>query len=293
MTNNQTMTDARRLADARSLARARFTNKAIWWAVAVFIAILLVGPFIIMVLASFQRSRTFFTSPWDWLPTDPTLFNYQILFERSKVIRWTLNSLLISTVPIAINVSMSLLLGYIFARKQFRGKEIIFWLFLSSLMIPFQVTLAPLYLMMNAIDWLDTYWVLMVPGLVQVTGMFLMRQFMQDIPTDYIEAAEIDGCSQYRTFFSVIFPMVRPAAAALCIFLFMASYNSFLWPLISVNSRDLFTLPVGMSALNSDRGSQMDLMMACATMVVAPVCVIFALAQKNFVAGLTMGGVKG
>ena len=291
MADTQSMTHARQQADARSLARSRFANKAIWWLVAVLVAFLLVGPFVIMVLASFQRSRTFFTSPWDWLPSDPTLFNYKILFERSKVIRWTLNSLLISTVPIAINVSVSLLLGYIFARKQFRGKEIIFWLFLSSLMIPFQVTLAPLYLMMNAIDWLDTYWVLMVPGLVQVTGMFLMRQFMDTIPISLEEAAELDGCNPWQVILHVIAPLSKTVVATLVTLGFISAWNGFLFPLIFTVSESMRPLTVGLATFADTTGS-FGLNMAAATVNFLPTFAIYMYFQRYFVKGIALGGMK-
>ncbi len=291
MTNMTATSEASRIADARSLARTRFTNKAIWWAVALFIAVLLVGPFIIMVLASFQRSRAFFTSPWDWLPSDPTLFNYKILFERSKVIRWTLNSLLISTVPIGINVSISLLLGYIFARKRFRGREIIFWLFLSSLMIPFQVTLAPLYLMMNAIDWLDTYWVLMVPGLLQVTGMFLMRQFMETIPISLEEAAELDGCNPWQVILHVIAPLSKTVVATLITLGFIGAWNGFLFPLIFTVSESMRPLTVGLATFADTTGS-FGLNMAAATVNFLPTFAIYMYFQRYFVKGIALGGMK-
>ena len=265
----------------------------------VALVVMLVGtltvlvPIYWMVVSSLKSQTELMQTPPTFWPQKMEFSNYARVFEQMPFGRYYFNSVVTALLNTVMGVFTSALSGYVFAKYQFKGRELLFWLLMACMMIPYDTLMIPLYRIMVGFGWTNTYLVLTVPYFVNIFGMFLMRQFMQDIPTDYIEAAEIDGCSQYRTFFSVIFPMVRPAAAALCIFLFMASYNSFLWPLISVNSRDLFTLPVGMSALNSDRGSQMDLMMACATMVVAPVCVIFALAQKNFVAGLTMGGVKG
>ena len=121
----------------------------------------------------------------------------------------------------------------------------------------------------------------------------MMRQFFLDLPDDYLEAAEIDGLGQFGVYWYVALPLARSLVAALAIFLFMASYNSFLWPLISVDSRSLFTLPVGVASMLSDRGNQMAMLMAASTMIIMPVCIIFAIAQKNFISGLTMGGIKG
>lgn len=274
-----------------ALLLSRRINKVLWWTTAVLVAFLLVGPFIIMVLASFQRSKAYFTSPWDWLPSEPTLLNYEILFSRSKVIRWTLNSLLISTVPVFISVSMSLMLGYIFARKRFFGKEVVFWLFLSSLMIPFQVTLAPLYLMMNAIDWIDTYWVLMVPGMVQVTGMFLMRQFMETIPASLEEAAELDGCNPWQVILHVIAPLAKTAIATLVTLGFIGAWNGFLFPLIFTVSESMRPLTVGLATFADTTGS-FGLNMAAATINFLPTFAIYLYFQRYFVKGIALGGMK-
>ncbi|MEG0484580.1 MAG: carbohydrate ABC transporter permease, partial [Oscillospiraceae bacterium] len=173
------------------------------------------------------------------------------------------------------------------------GRDIMFLAILAFMMIPYDTLMIPLYKIMVAFKWTNTYMVLTIPYFVHIFGIFLMRQFFMDLPDDYLEAAEIDGCGQFRTFWSVAMPMARASLAALCIFLFMAVYNSYLWPLISVNSQDLFTLPVGVAALMNDRGNQFDLLMAASSMIVVPVCIVFACAQKNFIEGITMGGVKG
>jgi ABC-type glycerol-3-phosphate transport system permease component len=164
---------------------------------------------------------------------------------------------------------------------------------MACMMIPYETLMVPLYKNQIALGWVNTYLVLTVPYFVNIFGIFLMRQFMVDLPDDYIEAAEIDGCSQFRTFFSIILPLVKPALSALSIFMFMATWNSYMWPLISVNSKKLFTLPVGMSALFNDRGRQVDLIMAASTLAIVPICIVFASAQKQFIAGIAMAGIKG
>jgi len=265
--------------------------RLLWWITVLIVFVLLVGPFIIMVAASFQEARTYFTGPWDWLPTEPTWLNYEILFSRSSVIRWTLNSLLISTIPVAGSILFSLLLGYIFAKKYFRGREIIFWMFLASIMIPFQVTLAPLYLIMNAIGWIDTYWVLMVPQLLNVTGIFLMRQFIQSIPESLEEAAVIDGCTPWQVVWHVIMPLSRTAIATLGTLGFITAWNNFLYPLIFTASESMRPLTVGLATF-ADTTSSFGINMAAATINFVPTFVIFLIFQKHFVKGIAMGGMK-
>ncbi|MGI8906932.1 MAG: carbohydrate ABC transporter permease [Candidatus Sumerlaeaceae bacterium] len=253
--------------------------------------LILVGPFIVMVAASFQHSRAYFTSAWDWVPTHPTFNNYRVLLKRSSVLQWTFNSLLISTIPVAISTAMSLLLGYVFARKQFWGREAIFWLFLASLMIPFQVTLAPLYLLMNAFDWIDTYWVLTVPHLLSVTGIFLMRQYMHTIPETLEESAALDGCNPWQTVQHVIAPLSKAAIATLLTLGFITSWNSFLFPLIFTTSEAMRPLTVGLATF-ADTSASFGLNMAAATINFLPTFFIFLYFQRHFVGGLAMGGMK-
>jgi multiple sugar transport system permease protein len=262
-----------------------------WWAGAIIIAVLLVGPFLIMAAASFQRSRAYFTSAWDWLPSEPTLRNYQLIFTRSSVLRWAFNSLVISTIPVVASVAISLLLGYVFARKQFPGREAVFYLFLSSVMIPFQVTLTPLYLMMNAIGWIDTYWVLMVPQLLTVTGVFLMRQFMQTIPVTLEEAAELDGCNPWQVVLHVIAPLSKTAVATLVTLGFISSWNNFLFPLIFTVSESMRPLTVGLATF-ADTTASFSLNMAAATVNFLPTFAIFLFFQRYFVKGIALGGMK-
>jgi len=262
-----------------------------WWLACLLVAVLLVGPFLIMLGASFQPSRAYFVNAWDWLPTTPTFRNYEILFTRSSVVRWTLNSLLISTVPVALSVVSSLLLGYVFARKWFPGRELIFWLFLASLMVPCQVTLAPLYLLMNSIGWIDTYWVLMVPQLISVTGVFLMRQFIQTIPETLEEAAALDGCSPWQVVLHVIAPLSKTGIATLLTLGFITSWNSFMFPLIFTASESMRPLTVGLATF-ADTTNSFGINMAAATLNFLPTFAIFLFFQRFFVGGIALGGMK-
>jgi multiple sugar transport system permease protein len=270
---------------------SKVAGSVIWWTIAILMTLILVGPFLVMVAASLQKGRQYFTGAWDWFPTHPTLHNYKMIFTRSALLRWTFNSLVISTVPVAGSVAVSLATGYIFARKQFPGRELLFWLLLSSLMIPFQVILAPLYLMMNAIGWIDTYWVLTIPGLVSVTGIFLMRQFVQTIPITLEEAAAIDGCNPWQILAWVIAPLSKTAIATLATLGFISAWNSLLYPLLFTVSEKMRPLTVGLTTF-ADVSSSFGFNMAAATVNFFPTLVIFLFFQRYFVKGITLGGVK-
>lgn len=250
-------------------------------------------PFLWMAISSLKSQTELLQMPPTIFPKQPTLKNYQRVLEGIPFLHYYANSLATGLLNMAAGLFTSCIAGYIFAKYDFRGKNMLFVTMLACMMIPYDTLMIPLYRIMVAFRWTNTFLVLTVPYFVNIFGIFLMRQFMQDIPKDFIDAAEIDGCGQFRTFRSVILPIVRPAMAALCIFLFMASWNSYIWPLISVNSRDLFTLPVGLGAFQSDRGRQVDLIMAASTMTVLPIFVVFLAAQKHFVQGITMAGIKG
>lgn len=256
-------------------------------------AILMFLPLVWMVLSSFKTQTELFRMPPSILPEQWVTSNFQRVFDTMPFLRYYANSVGTGIVNTVVGVFTSTIVGYVFAKYKFPFRNLLFVIVLSFMMIPYDTMMIPLYKLMTGLGWTNSYLVLTVPYFVNITGIFLMRQFFMDLPDDYLEAAEIDGCGQFKTFWRIAMPMARPAMATLVIFLFMASYNSYLWPLISVNSRDFFTLPVGIAAMMFDRGNQMDLMMAASTMIILPVCILFGVAQKNFVEGLTMGGVKG
>ena len=265
----------------------------------VILALLLVGS-LIMIMPLYWMIISSFKSQTELLQMPPTMWpkkwiwsNFSRVFETMPFLRYYANSLVFSAISTVVGVFSSCIIGYVFAKYKFKGRDALFFCFLACMMIPYDTLMIPLYKIMENLHMVNTPLVLTIPYFVNIFGVFLMRQFFMDLPDDYLEAAEMDGCGQFRRFWSVALPMAQSSMAALFIFIFMAVYNSYLWPLINVNSRDLFTLPVGMASMMSDRGNQFDLLMAASTMVVVPIGVVFACAQKNFVAGITMGGVKG
>lgn len=257
----------------------------------------MIMPLYWMILSSMKGNTELFKMPPTFWPQKFMLVeNYGKVLDSTasfKFLRYYANSIGTGVLNTLVSVFTSAIAGYIFAKYDFKFRNTLFLLMMACMTIPYETVMISVYKIMIGFGWTNTYLVLTVPYFVNIFGIFLMRQFMVDIPDDYIDAAEIDGCGQFRTFFSIIIPLVRPALSALAIFMFMSTWNSYMWPLISVNSKNLFTLPVGLAALFNDRGRQVDLIMAASTLSILPICIIFAFTQKQFVRGITMVGLKG
>lgn len=227
----------------------------------------------------------------DEIVTD-TFSGFRRLFTQNSMGAWFFNSVYISivvTIGILLFDSMA---GYVLAKKKFPGRDIIFWLIISTMMIPGQVTLVPMFIMVRELGLMDTHWALIFPDLSMVFGVFLMRQFMFSIPDELIEAAKIDGASEWKTYWKVVLPLARPGLAALGIFTFMNVWNSFLWPIIVLNTAELYTLPVGLKTLQDANLADFKLLMSGAAIAAIPMIIIFIIFQRHFVKGLTLGGVK-
>ena len=246
-----------------------------------------------MVVSAFKGQSELLQMPPTMYPHEWVFSNFSRVLESIPFVLYYANSLATSAVNTALGVLTSAILGFVFAKYRFKGRDAVFFCILAFMMIPYDTLMIPLYKLMAGMKLTNSYFVLTVPYFINIFGIFLMRQFYLDLPDDYLEAAQMDGCGHFKRFFTIALPMAKSMMSALFIYLFMASYNSYLWPLISVSKRNLFTLTVGIGAFFNDRGTQTDLIMAASTMMIVPIVVIFCLAQKNFVEGLTVGGVKG
>lgn len=227
----------------------------------------------------------------DEIITD-TFSSFKSLFQQNKMGLWFLNSLYIGVVVTIGILLLDSMAGYVLAKKRFPGRNLIFWLIISTMMIPSQVTLVPMFIMVRDLNLMDTHWALILPDLSMVFGVFLMRQFMLSIPDELIEAAKIDGASEWKTYWKIVLPLAKPGLAALGIFTFMNVWNSFLWPIIVLNNSDLFTLPVGLKTLQDANLADFKLLMSGAAIAAIPMIIVFILFQRHFVKGLTLGGVK-
>ncbi|WP_262173963.1 carbohydrate ABC transporter permease [Saccharococcus sp. Marseille-Q5394] len=218
--------------------------------------------------------------------------SFKNLFKKHDVGKWFFNSIYIAVVVTIGILLIDSMAGYVLAKKKFPGRNLIFWIIISTMMIPGQVTLVPLFIMVGNLGLMDTHWALILPDLSMVFGVFLMRQFMYSIPDELLEAARMDGASEWRTFWTVVLPLARPGLAALGIFTFMNVWNSFLWPIIVLNTAELYTLPVGLKTLQDANLASFKLLMSGAAVAAIPMIIVFILFQRYFVKGLTLGGVK-
>lgn len=223
----------------------------------------------------------------------PTFANFRDLFTTVPFGRYLVNSVFIASTVVIVQLLFSSLAGFSLAKYEFAGKKAIMVLMLATMMIPGQVVMAPLYEQIYRIGLVDTYGGLIVPGAVSVFGIFLFRQSILQVPDELLHAARIDGCSELRIWWDIVMPVSRPMVGAFCLISFMGTWNSFLWPQIILHSKERFTLPIGLNQLVGLYQQQYGMLMAGTLLSVLPVVLLFLLLQKEFVAGLTAGAVKG
>lgn len=264
------------------------------------VAITMVFPFVWMVVTSLKSYRELFVWPPQLFPGSPQWGNYLDAWSYSASApfgRFFLNSFVVSvcvTLGQLVTCSMA---GYAFARLHFPGRNVLFLAYLATLMVPSQVTLVPLYLIMRRLDWVDTHYALIVPGLVSAYGTFLVRQFMLTLPRDLEDAARLDGANPPTIFLQIVLPLSKPVLTTLTILTFLSSWNAFLWPLIMISDTSRRTLPIGLAFFTSVPETvgfpQFQLLMAAATFAMLPTLIVFLVAQRYFVKGIAMTGLKG
>lgn len=249
-------------------------------------------PLLWMVITAFTQPTLTMKFPPDIIPKDPSLENFADLFSRKVLFRWTLNSIIVAGTVTIVQVFFCAMAGYSLAKKRFPGRKAIFAVYISSMMIPTQVTLVPLYIIVAKFGLVNTYAGLILPAISAPFGVFLMRQFMLSVPSEMLEAARIDGAGEFRTFMKIVLPISKPALAVLGIFTFVAQWNSFLWPLIITNTNEMRTLQAGLSLIQEEVPMQYSYLMAAATFAAIPMIIVFFSFQKYFLRGITVGSVK-
>ena len=257
------------------------------------LAMLTLAPFAWMLAASFMPTGEASAIPPRFWPSAPTLEHYRDLFTRLDMGHYALNSLLIAGLATLLSTLINAMAGYAFAKLRFAGREAIFRGLLAAMVIPAQVAMLPLFLMLKQMGLVNTYAGVLVPLLASIFGIFLVRQYAQNIPDAMLDAARLDGASEFRLFWSIVLPMLRPILATLALFTFMGSWNDFMWPLIVLSDGDLYTLPVALANLSGEHMQDTELMMAASTLTVLPVLIVFLILQKQYIAGLTQGSMKG
>lgn len=249
-------------------------------------------PFIWMVATSFKTEGQIFSNPGQLLPSHPTVQPYIDVWRRIPFGRFFINSVIFAGSVTVVSLFLDSMAAYAFARLRFRGRDILFWVVLVTLMVPFQITLIPLFLTVFHLGWLDTYQGLIVPRATNAFGIFLLRQFFLTLPPELDDAARIDGAGEFRIYWQIILPLSLPALATLAVFHFMYNWNDFLWPLVITSSPEMRTLPAGLTLFMGNYVIEHSILMAGATITLLPLAIAFALLQRFFVRGVAMTGLR-
>lgn len=231
--------------------------------------------------------------PLRWWSSHFTLSAFGKVLVNGSIPRWYLNSVIISGIVTVATVILASLIGFAFSQIRFRGRGVLFWLVMAGIMVPGQVLIVPLFTMMNNLNFVDTYWGVILPQIASPIAVFIFKQFFDGIPYELGEAAVLDGCSKLRIYWQIWMPLSRAAISAVAVLSFVWSWNNFLWPLIVVTSTDMMQLSVGLAAVQSAFGLQWAQIMASAVLAALPIIVVFALFQRQIVQGIAASGVKG
>jgi multiple sugar transport system permease protein len=257
------------------------------------LALTMLFPFLWMVSTSLKPETEVFNWPPKLLPWPPRWANYSDAWRIAPFGRYFFNTAFVAVSVTAVSLLLNSLAAYAFARLRFPGRDAVFMLLLATMMIPFQVTMIPTFLILHRLGWLDSYLGLMVPGFAGAFGIFMLRQFMLGIPEDLLDAARIDGGTELTVYARVVLPLTRPALATLATFTFMGAWNDFILPLMVVKSDEMRTLTLAVAALSTGfYVMSWPLMMAAATFVILPVMVAFLFAQRYFTRSIVLGGFK-
>ena len=266
-------------------------SKIIIWTLLFLGGVVMITPLAFMISTSLKTGADVFSL--GIIHKNPTLENYVNIWTESKFSRWLLNSLWVATFSTVSVLFFDSLVGYTLAKFTFRGQTIVFVAILSTLMIPTEMLIIPWYMMSREFGWIDTYWGIAFPGLMTGFGTFLMRQFFMGLPDELIEAARIDGWSEFAIWTRIAMPLVVPALSALAIFHFLGNWTAFIWPLIVTNDPDLYTIPVGLASFNGEFQTDWEVVMTASCLATLPTLLFFLLLQKFIIRGVMLAGLKG
>lgn len=266
-------------------------GRIIAWTLLFIGGIIMVTPLLFMLSTSLKDASQVYDLRV--IPAAPTLDNYIEILSDGRFTRWFVNSMIVAIIVTLSNVFFDSLVGYTLAKFRFRGRYIVFIAILSTLMIPTEMLVLPWYLMASQFGWLDSYWGIMFPGMMTAFGTFLMKQFFEGVPDDFLEAARIDGLNEFTIWWRIAMPLVTPALSALAIFTFLGNWTAFFWPLIVTTRADLYTLPVGLSSFAVEQSIQWEKIMTGASTATLPTLIIFLILQRYIVRGVMLAGLKG
>lgn len=275
------------------MTRKRFSGTVAYYVVAVLLAVIALVPFVWMISTSFKSRGALMSIPIEWIPKEPTLDAYFTVFERFPFLRTIGNSLFIAVCYTLLTLVSASMAAFAFTKIPFKGSGLLLGLYLATMMIPTQVTMIPLFVVMNQIGLINHYSSVILPAIFRPFAVFLLVQQMRTIPPDYMDAARIDGAGVWRIWRQVMLPLCAPSLATLAVTNFMDSWNDYLWPLLMLTDKAKMTLPIALSTLNGQYDTEYNVMMAGSLISMIPIILIYIFAQKYFKHGLMAGGVKG
>ncbi|HEV2073184.1 MAG TPA: carbohydrate ABC transporter permease [Thermomicrobiales bacterium] len=278
-----------------SMKFAAFFKPVVTYGILALGAFVMLLPFAWMLSSSLMSTQEVIARPLTWIPSALRFENYEALSDAIPLGRMYVNSIIVTTLTTLGILLTSSLAGYGFAKFQFAGRDFLFLLVLATMMIPFFVVLLPIFYMVSQLGWINTYQGLIVPNIVTGFGIFLMRQYMLSLPDEVLDAARIDGASEFEIYWRIALPLSTPVIGALGILAFVYQWNNFLWPLVVARSSDMWTVPVGLNSLRvyASSAEVINLQMAGAALAIVPVMIVFLLLQRYFVRGIALTGMKG
>ena len=268
------------------------TNKIILFFVVGILALIVLFPFYWMLISSFRTNSEIFSARLDLIPKSIILDNYINLVKTTNFPRWMINSIIVSVTTTILGLFFSTFAGYAFAKYNFYAKNILFILVFFMMAVPRFVTIIPIFKLMNYLHLVNTYWALILPFAVNPFAVFLMRQYIKNIPDDFLDSARIDGCNEFQIVIRIIMPIIKPSLGAAGIFILMMSWNDYLFPLILMSKANMMLFPIGLASLKTLYVVEYGMIMAGSFLSTLPLMIAFLLLQKQFIAGLTEGAVK-
>ena len=275
------------------MTHRRRLGQAGYYIISILLAVLALIPFLWMISTSLKSRGALMSIPIEWIPAEPTLDAYTEVFSRFPFLRTIGNSLFISVAFTLITLVSASMAAFAFTKLRFRGSGVILSIYIATMMIPTQVTMIPLFVVMNRLGLIDSYASVILPSMFKPFAVFLLVQQMKTIPNDYLDAARIDGAGLFHIYFRVALPLCIPTLATLAVTTFMESWNDYLWPLLMLTDRNKMTLPIALSTLNGQYNTEYNVLMAGSLISMIPIIIIYIAAQKQFKAGLMAGGIKG
>jgi multiple sugar transport system permease protein len=282
----------RSAARGRPIFRADNAYLVMTYAVLIMAVVIAFVPFIYVISTSFKETLSLFSYPPELFPKEPTTANYRNLVNENPFWRWLFNSFFVASAVTIIKIVIDSMAGYAFAKMRFAGREQVFLLVLMSLMIPYSATLIPLYIIVRELHMTNSYWGLILPPLASPIGIFMMRSFIESLPTDLENAARLDGCSEFQIYRKVILPLIKPGLVVLGVFTFMNQWTSYLWPLVINTKSEMMTITVGIQSLRSLFTVDWGILSAGAVLSMLPLVLVFIFLQRYFIAGSIAGALK-